>query len=232
MVITSKRLLSPLTVIPTWNCKFSSLNYIPKSIFSSFIYFTFFRAGYAVQLLLRLDRPDLAQQRYALMKSADEDGSLTQLAGAALNLRLVSHVISDWLSCVFWKVTLSSICQGGTQKIQDAANTYQDLGEKYGTSVMLLVCSSFRFYIQGSSITLTVLFVVNRRAWPLLKWPKAILRRLNLISRKLWVKIPPMPMRWLIWSLCHTICQNLQRSLPDFSGERNRKYMSDLRFCL
>jgi hypothetical protein len=41
-----------------------------------------------------------------------------------------------------------------------------------------------------------------------------------------------MPMRWLIWSLCHTICQNLQRSLPDFSGERNRKYMSDLRFCL
>jgi hypothetical protein len=49
------------------------------------------RASFAVQLLLRLDRPDLAQQRFALMKSADEDGSLTQLAGAALHLRLVSE---------------------------------------------------------------------------------------------------------------------------------------------
>lgn len=72
-------------------------------------------AAFAVRLLLRLDRPDLAQQRYAIMKSADEDGSLTQLAGAALNLSL-----------------------GDAKKIQEAANTYQDLGEKYGTSVMLL----------------------------------------------------------------------------------------------
>jgi coatomer protein complex subunit epsilon len=72
-------------------------------------------ASYAVQLLLRLDRPDLAQQRHAIMKSADEDGTLTQLAGAALNIRL-----------------------GGAKNLQDAANMYQDLGEKYGPSVMIL----------------------------------------------------------------------------------------------
>eukprot|EP00603_Paraphysomonas_imperforata_P000988 CAMPEP_0114428968 /NCGR_PEP_ID=MMETSP0103-20121206/9223_1 /TAXON_ID=37642 ORGANISM="Paraphysomonas imperforata, Strain PA2" /NCGR_SAMPLE_ID=MMETSP0103 /ASSEMBLY_ACC=CAM_ASM_000201 /LENGTH=299 /DNA_ID=CAMNT_0001598249 /DNA_START=47 /DNA_END=946 /DNA_ORIENTATION=+ len=84
-------------------------------------------AGYAVQLLLRLDRPDLAQQRYALMKSADEDGSLTQLAGAALNLRL-----------------------GSAKNIQEAANTYQDLGEKYGTSVMLLTSLAVAEMAQGN----------------------------------------------------------------------------------
>jgi len=72
-------------------------------------------AAYSIQLLLRLDRLDLAQQRFALMKTSDEDGTLTQLAGASLNLRV-----------------------GGAKKLQEAASTYEDLSEKYGASVSLL----------------------------------------------------------------------------------------------
>jgi hypothetical protein len=47
------------------------------------------RSAYAIQLLLRMDRVDLAQQRLALMKSVDEESALTQLAMAWVNMRLV-----------------------------------------------------------------------------------------------------------------------------------------------
>lgn len=50
-----------------------------------------YRSAYAVQLLLRMDRVDLAQQRLALMKSVDEESALTQLAAAWVNMRLVCY---------------------------------------------------------------------------------------------------------------------------------------------
>eukprot|EP00602_Paraphysomonas_sp_CaronLab_P006060 CAMPEP_0185018718 /NCGR_PEP_ID=MMETSP1103-20130426/1390_1 /TAXON_ID=36769 /ORGANISM="Paraphysomonas bandaiensis, Strain Caron Lab Isolate" /LENGTH=300 /DNA_ID=CAMNT_0027548655 /DNA_START=60 /DNA_END=962 /DNA_ORIENTATION=- len=72
-------------------------------------------SAYAVQLLLRMDRPDLAQQRLALMKSVDEDSALTQLATAWVSMRT-----------------------GGAKGMAEAANIYEDLSEKYGASVMLM----------------------------------------------------------------------------------------------
>ena len=56
------------------------------------ILFSFNRSAYAVQLLLRMDRVDLAQQRLALMKSVDDESILTQLATAWVNMRLVSFI--------------------------------------------------------------------------------------------------------------------------------------------
>ena len=70
------------------------------------------RSAYAVQLLLRLDRPDLAQQRLVLMKSVDEDSVLTQLATAWVDTRMVRTPPPD--PCLterrWWVVYVGSIC--------------------------------------------------------------------------------------------------------------------------
>jgi len=67
-----------------------------------------------VQLFLRLDRPDLASKLVAKMNAADEEASLAQLATAWVNLSM------------------------GGPKFQDGAYLFQELGEKFGASALLL----------------------------------------------------------------------------------------------
>lgn len=67
-----------------------------------------------VTLYLRMDRVDLAQREAQSMKETDEESALSMLAQAWVNL-----------------------CVGGT-KISEAANTYDDLVDKFGGSPLLL----------------------------------------------------------------------------------------------
>lgn len=68
----------------------------------------------AIQLMLRIDRPDLAQQRLSSLKQRD-DGVLSQLASAWVNIRT-----------------------GGVKGSTDASFVYDELIEKYGASLLLL----------------------------------------------------------------------------------------------
>jgi len=61
-----------------------------------------------VQLLLAMDRPDVAERTVKAMVAVDDDATLTQLAGAWCNLGL-----------------------GGGVKVQEAAYAFQELGDKY-----------------------------------------------------------------------------------------------------
>eukprot|EP00164_Ancoracysta_twista_P000576 GFYU01000761.1.p1 GENE.GFYU01000761.1~~GFYU01000761.1.p1 ORF type:complete len:294 (-),score=81.16 GFYU01000761.1:115-996(-) len=67
-----------------------------------------------VQILLRMNRVDLAEKELKTMQGIDDDATLTQL-------------------CTAWV----SIALGGN-KIEEAYHIFQDLGEKYNTSQMLL----------------------------------------------------------------------------------------------
>jgi len=63
--------------------------------------------GLMVHLLIRMDRPELADKHLRLMQAADDDATLTQLASAWVNASL------------------------GGGKTQDAFYVYQELGDKY-----------------------------------------------------------------------------------------------------
>jgi len=67
-----------------------------------------------VQLLLRMDRPDVAEKRLRAMQQADEDHTLAQLAAV-------------WVA----------VAQGGP-RCQEALYQLQDLRDRYGSTSMLL----------------------------------------------------------------------------------------------
>lgn len=83
-----------------------------------------------------MDRVDLAQQRLALMKSIDEESTLTQLAAAWVNMRLVSYYLT-FLKSSNEYLTISFI-QGDPKALADASGIYEDLSEKYAPSVTLM----------------------------------------------------------------------------------------------
>lgn len=72
------------------------------------------RHAMLVQLYLKMFRTDLAEKELKTMKSQDEDSVLTMLASAWINL------------------------SPGSTKVQDAVYVYEELIDKYGSSVMLL----------------------------------------------------------------------------------------------
>jgi coatomer protein complex subunit epsilon len=68
----------------------------------------------AIDILLRIYRPDQAEKELKLMQTIDDDATLTQLSSA-------------WVS----------LAQGG-EKVQDAIQVFDDLREKFGSCVLLL----------------------------------------------------------------------------------------------
>jgi coatomer subunit epsilon len=67
-----------------------------------------------VQILLKLNRPDLAEKEVAAMQKMNEFAAPTQLAAAWTNVAL------------------------GGDRIKEAVSIYQDLMDKYGPSPLLL----------------------------------------------------------------------------------------------
>lgn len=68
-----------------------------------------------VQVYIAMDRLDLARKQHRLMSQADDDCTLTQLASAWIN-----------------------VATGGGAKYEEAAYTFEELGDKYVPSPMLL----------------------------------------------------------------------------------------------
>ena len=68
----------------------------------------------SVQLLLAMDRPELAEKHVRTMTEIDDDATLTQLATAWVNLAL------------------------GGAKVEEASYIFQELGEKFNVTVMLM----------------------------------------------------------------------------------------------
>lgn len=69
--------------------------------------------GLVAHIYLAMNRPDLARKQVGLMSASDDDATLTKLATA-------------WVS----------LAEGG-EKAQEAVYEFQELGEKYNTSLML-----------------------------------------------------------------------------------------------
>mmetsp|Transcript_10907 Transcript_10907/g.35145 ORF Transcript_10907/g.35145 Transcript_10907/m.35145 type:complete len:290 (+) Transcript_10907:72-941(+) len=71
--------------------------------------------GLVVQIYLQINRPDLARKQVKAMQEQDDDATLTKLA-------------HGW----------TCLCEVGGDKYQEALYEFQELGEKYNMSLMLL----------------------------------------------------------------------------------------------
>jgi coatomer protein complex subunit epsilon len=81
-----------------------------------------------LQILLKLDRPDLAQQQFALMKKENEESVLGELASVYLQL------------------------YQGSSQAGDAEHTLNSLTEQYGPSVFLLNLLAAALAVQGDYV--------------------------------------------------------------------------------
>mmetsp|Transcript_6157 Transcript_6157/g.8965 ORF Transcript_6157/g.8965 Transcript_6157/m.8965 type:complete len:292 (+) Transcript_6157:71-946(+) len=79
----------------------------------------------SLQIYLKLDRLDLANEQWSLMKQADEDATLTQLCGALV------------------------MASTGKSRAEEAIYAYQTLSEQYGPSHMLLNCMAVAHMVVG-----------------------------------------------------------------------------------
>ena len=79
----------------------------------------------SLQVYLKLDRLDLADEQWSLMKQADEDATLTQLCGALV------------------------MASSGKSRAEEAVYAYQTLSEQYGPSHMLLNCMAVAHMVAG-----------------------------------------------------------------------------------
>lgn len=75
--------------------------------------------AFVVQVYLAMHRLDLARNQLKAMQEADDDATLTKLAGA-------------------WVALAEGCAKNMPEKYQDALYEFQELGEKYTMSVMLL----------------------------------------------------------------------------------------------
>jgi len=79
----------------------------------------------AVQILIAMDRADLAAKKHATMQKVDDDATITLLAGA-------------WVA----------LAQGG-DAVSDAVQSFQELAERFGGSLPLLNGHASALMLQG-----------------------------------------------------------------------------------